>query len=153
LEGTDRPLSSHTIKCWVRGLRGFFNWLYQNDYTDEDRLKNLSPPKPTAEESEVLRPEQIQALLDASSPRTHAGCRNRAIAMPVLDAGLRLEKVATLLADDVHIEDGWSRVKGKGNKERIVPFGPNLQCGLVEERTHSLAWTSVGAVHSGFLKA
>jgi len=126
-KGTDKPLSSHTINCWVRALRGFFNWLYQNDYTDENRLKNLRPPKPTIEEIDVLGPEQIQTLLDACSPRTHLGCRNRAIVMLMLDGGLRLAEVATLLADDVHIEDGWLRVKGKGNKERIVPFGRNLQ--------------------------
>jgi integrase/recombinase XerD len=115
--GTDRPLSSHTINCWVRALRGFFNWLYQNDYTDENRLKNLRPPKPTIEEIEVLHAEQIQSLLDACSPRTHVGCRNRAIVMLMLDAGLRLEEVATLLADHVHIEDGWLRVNGKNLSE------------------------------------
>lgn len=47
--------------------------------------------------------------------------------MLMLDAGLRLEEVATLLIADVHIEEDWLRVKGKGNKERVVPFGRNLQ--------------------------
>lgn len=112
-------MSSHSINSWTRSLRAFFNWLYQNDYTDENRLKNLRPPKPTEEEIEILRPEQVQALLNACSPRTSSGCRNRAMVMLMLDAGLRLEEVATLLMADVHIEDGWLRVKGKGNREAL----------------------------------
>jgi site-specific recombinase XerD len=126
-QGTTRPLSSHSINSWARALRAFFSWLYQNDYTDEHRLKNLRPPKPTEVEIEILRPEQVQALLNACSPRTATGCRNRAMVMLMLDAGLRLEEVATLLRADVHIDEGWLRVKGKGNKERVVPFGRNLQ--------------------------
>lgn len=125
--GGTMPLSSHSINSWTRSLRAFFNWLYQNDYTDENRLKNLRPPKPTEEEIEILRPEQVQAVLNACSPRTSSGCRNRAMVMLMLDAGLRLEEVATLLMANVHIADGWLRVKGKGNKERVVPFGRNLQ--------------------------
>lgn len=125
--GTTQPLSSHSINNWVRAVRAFFNWLYQNDYTDEHRLKNLRPPKPTEVEIEILRPEQVQALLNACSPRTATGCRNRAMVMLMLDAGLRLAEVATLQMADVHIDEGWLRVKGKGNKERVVPFGRNLQ--------------------------
>jgi site-specific recombinase XerD len=125
--GTTKPLSSHSINSWARSQRAFFNWLYQNGYIDENRLKNMRLPKPTEEEIEILGPEQVQALLNACSPRTSTGCRNRAMAMLVLDAGLRLEEVATPLLADVHIEDGWLRVKGKGNKERVVPYGRNLQ--------------------------
>jgi integrase/recombinase XerC/integrase/recombinase XerD len=124
---TTKPLSSHSINSWARSLRAFFSWLYQNDYTDENRLKIMRPPKPTEKEIEILRPEQVQSLLNACSPRTSTGCRNRAMVMLMLDAGLRLEEVATLLLADVHVEDGWLRVKGKGNKERVVPFGRNLQ--------------------------
>jgi len=43
--GSTKPLSSHSINSWTRSLQAFFNWLSQNDYTDENRLKNMRPPK------------------------------------------------------------------------------------------------------------
>lgn len=133
--GREGTLSSHTINSWVRALRAFFNWLATNGYTTENRLKNLRPPKPLDEEIQILRPAQVEALLATCSPRTHTGCRNRAMLLLMLDAGLRLDEAAGVLAADVHASDGWLRVRGKGNKERVVPFGRNLQQVLIRYAT------------------
>ena len=57
------------------------------------------------------------------SQNTSAGCRDAAILLLFLDTGLRCAELLHLGTEDVHIEDQWLKVMGKGQKERIVPFG------------------------------
>jgi site-specific recombinase XerD len=53
--------------------------------------------------------------------------RNQTIFMLLLDTGLRIGELINLKLDDIHMEDGYLKVLGKGKKERIVPIGSNAQ--------------------------
>ena len=59
------------------------------------------------------------------------GARNTAMFSLMLDTGARLSEVVTLKYDDVHLQERYIKVLGKGNKERIVAFGANCQRSLM----------------------
>ena len=130
------PASSHTLNNRVRALRAFFAWLHRRGYTEEHRLKDLRPPKVTQKVIEPLTPEEIKQIFASINPNTLLGARNMAIYTLMLDTGIRLSEVATLKDEDVHLQDHYVKVLGKGNKERIVAFGVTCQRWLIHYSYH-----------------
>jgi site-specific recombinase XerD len=126
-KGQRGPASSHTVNNRVRALRAFFAWLHRRGYTDEHRLRDLRPPRVTEKVIEVLTADEIENIFASMNPNTLLGARNTAIYSLMLDTGLRLSEVVTLRYEDVHLEDRYIKVLGKGNKERIVTFGAICQ--------------------------
>ena len=130
------PVSSHTLNNRVRALRAFFAWLHRRGYTEEHRLKGLRPPKVTQKVIEPLTPDEIQRIFASINPNTLLGARNMAIYSLMLDTGLRISEVAGLKDKDVHLQDRYVKVLGKGNKERIVAFGATCQRSLIHYSYH-----------------
>lgn len=120
---SSKTLSAQTIAGYVRVLKGFTTWLYEEGYTAENVLRRLQKPKVPFRVMEVLRDEETRRLLACPDPNTATGGRDLAILVLFLDTGLRLSELVELPVDDVHLEEGWLKVFGKGGKERIVPFG------------------------------
>ncbi len=123
--------SSHTVNNRVRALRSFFSWLDGRGYTDCNRLANLWTPNVREKEIEILADGEIKRIFAHVDPSTALGARNTAIFFLVLDARLRLSEVVTLKYDDVHLEDRYVKVLGKGDKERIIALGTTCHRALV----------------------
>ena len=134
--GLKGPASSHTVNSRVRALRAFLNWLYEKDYTECHRLEKIRPPKTAELEIEILEDEEIERIFASINPDTVLGARNTAIFSLMLDTGLRLTEVVTLKHQDVHLDNRYAKVQGKGNKERIVSFGTNCQRVLLNYDQH-----------------
>ena len=130
------PVSSHTLNNRVRALRAFFAWLHRRGYTEEHRLKDLRPPKVTQKVIEPLTPGEIQRIFASINPDIVLGARNMAIYSLMLDTGLRISEAASLKDKDVHLQDRYVKVLGKGNKERIVAFGATCQRWLIHYCYH-----------------
>ncbi len=130
------PASSHTVNGRVRALRAFFNWLHGQGYTEDHRLKGLRPPKVKEKVIEILTDEEVKRIFASINPNTLMGARNTAIIGLMLDTGLRLSEVVTLKSDDVHLQDRYIKVLGKGNKERLVAFGVKCQQSLLHYAHH-----------------
>ena len=81
---------------------------------------------------EPLTEEEIQRIFASIDPNTVLGARNGAIYSLMLDTGLRISEVASLKEQDVHLDDRYIKVLGKGNKERIVAFGATCQRRLID---------------------
>ena len=79
---------------------------------------------------DVLADEEIAHLLSVLDPATDVGCRDRAIVCLMLESGLRLDEVASLHLDDVHLKEMYVKVHGKGDKEGYVPIGLTTQKAL-----------------------
>ena len=134
--GRHGKLSPHTVANRVRGLRAFFAWLARQGYTDRHLLQDLRPPKIAKPLVEPLTPKEIEQIFSVINPKTALGARNRALLSVMLDAGLRLSEVATLKADDTHLEERYVKVLGKGYKERMVGFGVACQRALLHYAFH-----------------
>jgi site-specific recombinase XerD len=124
-------LSPKTVQCHVRALKAFSTWLYEEEYTNVNRLKNLKLPKATAKMMEPLKSEEIRMILSSINRKSHTGGRNRAVLATLLDSGLRASELASITLDKLNLSDGYIRVTGKGDKERVVPIGRFVQTELM----------------------
>lgn len=146
-----KPLSTHSIANRVRGLRGFFSWLAAKRYTEENVLKNLRLPKTTQIVIEPLNPEEVILIFSNINEDTALGARNAAIMALFLDTGLRLSEVVNLNEEDVHLDQRYIKVMGKGAKERIVPVGTSCQKALLHYYHHFRMEPAHARVDSFFL--
>ncbi|MFH0942338.1 MAG: tyrosine-type recombinase/integrase [Chloroflexota bacterium] len=131
-----RALSSSTLNNRVRALRAFFSWLNREEYTDTNILANLKPPKVAEILIEPLTVEEIDRLFSVINQKTVLGSRNAAIVALFLDTGLRLSELINLGASNVHLEQRYVKVMGKGAKERMVSFGAACQKALLHYYHH-----------------
>jgi len=122
-------LSSATIHGHVRTLRAFFNWLVVEGLAQNSPAKDLKPPKVTKKVVSTLSDKEIGAILNTFSI-SPSDARNQTLFMLLLDTGLRIGELVNLKVDDVHMDEGYLKVMGKGKKERIVPIGNNAQRAL-----------------------
>jgi site-specific recombinase XerD len=127
LHEQSRNLSPFTIQGKVRALKAFSSWLCNEGYTPDNVLARIKLPRVPQKIIEPLKNSEIDALLSIQNPLTALGSRNTAILMTYLDTASRLSEICNVLYGDAHIEKGYLKITGKGNKERIVPIGSLTQ--------------------------
>ena len=132
----EQNLRAITVQTYVRALRSFFAWLHREGYTQENILANLRPPKAPQRLAEVLTDDEVARILACLGTETSWGCRDTAILITMLDAGLRLSETANLSMANAHLDEGYLKVMGKGAKERIVPIGGLAQKALLRYVYH-----------------
>ena len=126
----DGPLSSSYIQGFARTLRAFSSWLYEDGYTDSNVLKTLKPPKITQKIIAALPDDQIARFLGVFDRNEPFGSRNYAIVITLLDCGLRASELCGLTLSNARFDEGFLKVNGKGDKERLVPVGQASQAAL-----------------------
>jgi integrase/recombinase XerD len=129
-------LSSHTVRGYVRALKAFSSWLHDEGYADENVLKGYKGPKAKQVEHQWLREDEIERLLGLFNRRTTIGSRDYAIAVTLLDTGLRCGELCGLTLEGANLDLGDLKVLGKGNKERTVPVGVRAVRALRRYRDH-----------------
>ena len=127
----NKLLSPRTIQCHVRALKAFASWLYAEGYTDQNILANLKMPKATSKVMEPLTPQEIKKVVSSINRQSCSGERNHAVLVTLLDSGLRASEAAGITLDNLNLKDGFIKVMGKGDKERIVPIGKFVQMELL----------------------
>jgi site-specific recombinase XerD len=130
----DGALSTSYIQGFARALRAFSTWLNEEGYTDENVLKRLKPPAIQAKVIPVLTEEEVAGILAVFDQGDPFGARDYAIIWTLLDCGLRASELCGLAVEDAHIDQGYLKVLGKGNKERLVPIGSTAQSLLARWR-------------------
>jgi len=84
-------------------------------------------PRPPGKVIPTFSDSQVRQLVAAIDITTPEGYRNYAIILTFLDTGMRVSELCHLKPDDVWLEDGMLKVLGKGNKERLIPIGKQVQ--------------------------
>ncbi len=128
----DKNIASNTIKSYVKGIKAFVSWLYKENYIFEDLSAKLALPKAEKKVINVLTDNEIKKLFSVFNTKTFVGIRNYCICALMLDSGLRKNEVVRMQLSDLHIAENYVIVKGKGNKQRIVPLGLKSQKYLVK---------------------
>ena len=123
----DSGLSGHTINCYLRSLRIFFSWLVSEDIIAHNPFEHVKIPRPSRKVIPTFTDSQIQYLLGVIDIRSAEGYRNYAIILALLDTGMRVSELCHLKLNDVALEEGMLKVLGKGNKERLIPIGKQVQ--------------------------
>lgn len=117
-------LSPESIAGYVRGLKAFGNWCAAEELAAAAGFRGLRRPRVPRRLIAPFTDAELQRLLALAEPR------ERALALLLLDTGLRLAEVAGLRVGDLR-PDGTIRVMGKGSKERMVPIGATARRAVV----------------------
>ena len=107
----------------LSGIRSFYKYCYIEQIVKKDPTTLLESPKLKRALPDILSFEEIEAIIgqiDLSKPE---GGRNKAILETMYSCGLRVSEVVNLRISALHLDLGFIRVIGKGDKERLVPIG------------------------------
>jgi integrase/recombinase XerD len=111
----------------ISGVKQFFSYLILENILDQDPAELLEMPKIGRKLPEYLEIEEIDELIKAIDLSKNEGLRNRAILETLYSCGLRVSELVNLRFSDLFFEEGFVRVVGKGNKERLVPVSPSVE--------------------------
>jgi len=111
----------------ISGLKSFFNYLIFEDYRKDSPLELIESPKTGRKLPDTLSVQEIDALIAAIDLSSNEGERNRAMLETLYGCGLRVSELVELKISDLFFEEGFIKVRGKGNKERFVPIGKLTQ--------------------------
>lgn len=119
----DLGLERSTQGRILSAIKTFYKYLMLEGSITKDPTAWLEGPKLQRTIPEVLSYEEIQSMLDAIDLSTPEGKRNRAIIETMYACGLRVSELCGLKLSQYYAQDGYVRVIGKNNKERIIPIG------------------------------
>lgn len=108
----------------LSGIRSFYRFLTLDDYIRQDPSELLESPQIGKHLPDILTVEEIDALIGAIDQGTPEGQRNRAILETLYSCGLRVSELCNLRQSDLYLSEGFIKVEGKGNKQRLVPISP-----------------------------
>ncbi|NLN24709.1 MAG: tyrosine recombinase XerD [Bacteroidetes bacterium] len=111
----------------ISGLNGFFKYLIFEEYRENNPMELIEAPKAGRALPEVLSFKEIEKIVNSIDLSLPFGERNRAIIETLYGCGLRVSELTTLKISDLHFEEGFISVVGKGNKQRLVPINPVTQ--------------------------
>ena len=115
--------SRTTLASYVRQIKVFLRWL-ESEYGLDLETGKLKVPKAYKKVVHIYSDSEIKTIFDSISAETEwITARNRAMVALMLDSGLRQNEVCTLQSADISWQQHTLKITGKGNKERIVPFG------------------------------
>ena len=107
----------------ISTLRSFFHFLVLERYIKVDPMELIEAPRMGRYLPDVLNQEEIIALIDAVDLSKTMGHRDRAMLELLYSSGLRVSELLNLKISQCQFEEGYLRIVGKGNKERLVPVG------------------------------
>jgi integrase/recombinase XerD len=104
-------------------FKRYFRWAFRERLIPADPTLKLQAAKQALRVPKTLTEAQVEALLWAPDTQTALGVRDRTMLELMYASGLRVSELVTLKVFNVSLSDNVLRVFGKGNKERLVPFG------------------------------
>ncbi len=119
-------LKSSTLNRNLSGLRSFFNYLILNGKVASNPFTRIRALRGAALLPDFLLFEEIERLFDAIDTQTPQGRRDRVMFELMYASGLRVAETAKLLVSNIDLNQRVLRIRGKGSKERFVPFYPSI---------------------------
>lgn len=119
----DQGVSARSAARKLSASRLFFRYLIAEQVVRLDPTTGISLPKLKKSLPKTLTISEVGRLLEASDGKTPLGQRNRAMLHLLYGTGLRVSELVTIPVAGVNFSAAYVRVLGKGDKERLVPFG------------------------------
>lgn len=107
----------------LSGIKSFYNFLLLYERIDTLPTDNVHTPKQGRLLPDTLTVGEIDAMLATFDMRTAKGCRDSAIVEVLYSCGLRVSELTSLTIDNLFFGEGYIRIIGKGDKQRLVPIG------------------------------
>lgn len=116
-------LSKRSLARLMSSLRSYFDWLVLEGERTDNPCDNLESPKIGRYLPDVLSVDEVAQIMESVDLRSWQGIRDRAILEILYGSGLRVSEVCSLKISQVYLREGFLRIVGKGDKERLVPLG------------------------------
>lgn len=124
-EESRRGSSASTQSRLISVLKSFYKYLILEEKTDSNPISGISFPKKWKNIPKYLSIEEIFYLLKAPEANKPTGIRDKAILELMYATGIRISETINLRFENLYLEESFLKVKGKGSKERVVPFNEN----------------------------
>lgn len=118
----DLGISARSLARTLSGLRSFYRFLLLEGEVENDPTELLEGPKIARHIPDVLTVEEIDRMISCIDLSKQEAQRNRAILEVLYSCGLRVSELCQLKLSSLYLDEGFIRVEGKGNKERLVPI-------------------------------
>ncbi len=122
-----RKLKRTSIARYLSTLRSFFKYLMREGIVEANPARTVATPKREKHLPSVLQPSEVALLMEQPDLDTPLGLRDRAFLELMYGSGLRISEVVGVEIDDLELRARLVKVRGKGAKERIVPFGSKAE--------------------------
>lgn len=107
----------------ISGIKAFYRYMLMENLLSNDPTTLLEAPRMGRKLPDTLSVDDIDTLIKGIDLSKAAGQRNRAMLETLYSCGLRVSELVGLKISDLFFKDGFIKVVGKGNKERLVPIG------------------------------
>jgi integrase/recombinase XerD len=128
----DENLDPASAARHLVALKMFYRFLRLEERAEQTAVALLGSPTLWERIPQVLSPESVEKLLEAPDPQERFYLRDRAILETLYATGSRASEVVGLKLEDMHLESGFCKCHGKGNKQRVVPLGRKAKEALGE---------------------
>ena len=118
-----QDLSKRSQARLLSSLRSFFGWCIVEGMIADNPCDMVDSPKLGRYLPDVLSVEEVISIIDSVDLSTWNGLRDRAILEVLYGCGLRVSEAVELKVSCLYFDEGFVRIIGKGNKERLVPIG------------------------------
>ena len=116
-------LSSRSTARIISSLKTFYKQQILNETMDANPMQSIKTPKLSKKLPDVLSYDEILKMMEFIDFTKLAGERDKTIVMLLYGGGLRVSELISLKVNDLFVDEGFIKVKGKGSKERLVPIG------------------------------
>ena len=120
-----KNISARSQARIISGIKAFFKYLIIEDYITNDPTMLIENPKIGLKLPEFLSVDEIELIISSIDLSNKQGERNRAILETLYSCGLRVTELINLKISNINFKEGYIKVIGKGDKERLTPIGSN----------------------------
>jgi integrase/recombinase XerD len=118
----EKGVSPRTQARTISGIKSFYKFLLIEEAVENDPTTLLESPKIGRKLPDILTDDEINRLIDAVDLAKPEGLRNKAILETLYSCGLRVSELVSLRMSNLHFEQEFLKIAGKGEKERLVPI-------------------------------
>jgi tyrosine recombinase XerC len=122
-----RKLARSSMARHLSALRSFFKYLLREGVVDANPARAVATPKREKALPSVMQTAEVTLLIEQADVETPLGVRDRAFLELLYASGLRISELVGIDLDDIELRSRLVKVRGKGSKERIVPFGSKAE--------------------------
>lgn len=116
-------LSAKTQSRIISGIKAFYKYLILENIITQNPAELLESPRLGRKLPDTLSIEEINQLIDTIDLSKPEGTRNKAMLETLYSCGLRVSELINLQISNLYFKEGFIKVTGKGDKERLVPIG------------------------------
>lgn len=135
-----QELSTSTQTRIISGIKAFYKYMLMEEVISQDPTELLESPKIGRKLPDTLSIAEVDKLIESFDLSTENGQRNKAIIVTLYSCGLRVTELIELKISNLYFNEGYIKVIGKGDKERLTPIGKEamhqIQLYLENYRSH-----------------